>query len=392
MSGISPTLSAALADSVYALARKNSIADAIKDLDLLFKNILAFSDSALIKGKTGGPWFIKCRTGFGFTLIGKGRYQGHAFILFRGTQYLADWLTNLNVICSRSSLNEPVHDGFNTAFKSMQPKIEEFVASFKSGGIHTVHCIGHSLGGALATLCGEWLTANCKIKPFIYTFGSPRVGLQGFATACTREIGGERMYRAYHKTDVVPCIPVWPYVHTPNDDTEYYLPSPGVLPGAEYHGMNKYLDSVKDKSWQVLAGIKPELKTDASIAAWLKEQGPTGVTVAAIGWLDAAIRFVIRKCIAGAEWLMAKAMGTSATILDRLAYLLSNGVTLEENISVWVVHLIRKILSFLGQSRNISKVELNRAFIRSVLTQLQQKLNAIAQNALSNALVSGRAI
>lgn len=79
--------------------------------------------------------------------------------------------------------------------------------------------------------------------------------------------------------------------------------------------------------------------------------------------------------------------------MDRLAFILSDGVNLEENISAWIVRLIRKILSFLGKARNtLSKADLNRAYIKSVLTDLQQKLNNIAQNALSNALVQGRAI
>ncbi|MCR6652166.1 MAG: hypothetical protein NVV73_12020 [Cellvibrionaceae bacterium] len=113
----------------------------------------------------------------------------------------------------------------------------------------------------------------------------------------------------------------------------------------------------------------------------------------AVEWLDAAIQFVIKKCLGTAEWLVSKAMGTSATIMDRLAFILSDGVTLEENISAWVVRLIRKILSFLGRVHHaLSKAELNRTYIKSVLTDLQVKLNGIAQNALSNALVQGRAL
>lgn len=271
----------------------------------------------------------------------------------RGTQYLADWLTNLNVGCSRSSLNQLVHDGFNTAFKSMEQQLTDFIeSSVKSGKIHTIHCIGHSLGGALATLCGEWIKAKYGIKPYIYTFGSPRVGMSSFATTCTREIGNERIFRAYHKTDVVPCIPLWPYVHTPYSGTQYYLYSPGVLPGAEYHSMNHYVASVRGKSWLSLSALRPEEKSDFSIAAWLKEEGPVGVTIKAVEWLDAAIQFVIKKCIGAAEWLVSRSMGASATIMDRLAYMLSDGVSLEENISAWVVRLIRKILSFLGRAHH----------------------------------------
>lgn len=394
MPSLNPDQSAQLANDVYTLTRLRTLEDAYKYLNREYAGVFSFSENTLTKGKTGGPGSIKCRTAFGFTLLGEGAYAGQAFIIFRGTQYLADWLTNLNIGCSRSSFSQSVHDGFNTAFKSMELQIAGFMEhSGKNGSIHSLHCIGHSLGGALATLCGEWVKAKYGIKPYIYTFGSPRVGMEGFASTCTREIGDKRIFRVYHKTDVVPCIPIWPYVHTPNSGTQYYLYSPGILPGAEYHDMTRYIDSVSDKSWAMLSAIKPEEKSDFSIAAWLKEESPVGVTMKAVQWLDAAIQFVIKKCIGAAEWLVSKSMGASATIMDRLAFILSDGVSLEENISAWVVRLIRKTLSFLGRARHaLSKAELNRTYIKSVLTDLQVKLNSIAQNALSQALVQGRAI
>lgn len=389
---LSPLQSASLAQDTYALTKFNTLDDAYFFLNQRYKNVFGFDEKNLIKGKTGGPGLIKCRTAFGFTLIGQGNYQGQAFILFRGTQYLADWLTNLNVITTKSCFHQSVHDGFNQAFKSMEPKIDEFFSSLRKSNITTVHCIGHSLGGALATLCGEWIRSSKKIKPYVYTYGSPRVGLKGFSQVCTKEIGSERIFRVYHKTDVVPYIPIWPYVHTPDGGTQYYLHSPGVIPGAEYHDMTKYVDSVRKYSWSSLSAMKPEKKTDSGIAQWLKQKGPVGVTVTALDWLSDAIIFVIKKCVSSAQWLIEKAMGASATIMDRIAYILSHGSTLGENISSWVVYLIRKIMGFLGQVRSISQQDLNRQFIKKVFTQLQQKLNGIAQNALNQALVQGRAI
>jgi triacylglycerol lipase len=208
--------------------------------------------------------------------------------------------------------------GFNTAFKSMKPQLISFVSSARAQGVHTIHCIGHSLGGALAPLCGEWIKAAHDPRPYVYSFGSPRVGFEGFARAYTREIESSHIFRAYHKTDIVPCIPIWPYVHTPNDGTEHFLPSPGILPGAEHHNMQHYKNSVEDKSWLALSGIKPKKRSDSSIAAWLKKEGPVGITTAAIGWIGDGIQFVLRKCLSGAEWLLSRAVGTSATIMDRL--------------------------------------------------------------------------
>jgi triacylglycerol lipase len=388
-----PTQCASLAKDVYALTEYKKLDEAYIFLSARYKDSFDIDSKNLLKGKTGGPGLIKCKTAFGFTLIGKGKYKGQAFILFRGTQYLADWLTNLNVLQTRScGFNQPVHDGFNQAFKSMLPQLLPFINGLKNHGIHTIHCIGHSLGGALATLCGEWVKSNTGIKPFIYTFGSPRVGFEGFASTCVREIGADRMYRAYHKTDVVPCIPIWPYVHTPNDGTEYYLPSPGVFPGAEYHSMTHYIESVKNKTWDALKGLKTEQKTDTSIMAWLQEQTPASLTIKAIEWIDAAIQFVIRKVVGAAAWLFSAALGASATIMDRLAYILANGMSLEEKVSNWVMLLIRKIQEFLGGVSKLKKENLNKEFIKLVLTRLQTKLNAMAQNALSQALVNGRAI
>lgn len=392
MGTLTPTQTVNLASDVYALSRLDTVEDAISFLTTRYKGKLTFHQDNLLKGKTGGPGIIKCRTAFGFTLIGKGPYKGQAFILFRGTQYLADWLTNINVIHSRSSFNEFVHDGFNTAFKSMRPQLMTFLSALGKEGVHTVHCVGHSLGGALATLCGEWIKAEYKVRPYVYSFGSPRVGFDGFARACTRQIGSSNIFRVYHKTDIVPCIPIWPYVHTPNDGTEYYLPSPGFLPGAEYHDMMRYKDSVEGRSWLALSGIKPEARSDVSIAAWLKQEGPVTLTMSAIGWIDDAIKFVIRKCIAGAEWILASAAGTSTTIMDRLAYMLSHGATLEENISAWVVYLMRKIAAFVGRCRKIASTDLNQSFIKVLLVELQKKVHATAQTALSQALVNGRAI
>jgi triacylglycerol lipase len=393
MSQLQPRLAASLAEAVYALTKTDSIDRAVKDLNAQFGGILTFGEEVMLKAKTGGPWFIKCKTAFGFTLLGKGAFEGQAFILFRGTQYLADWLTNANVINSRSlGFEQHVHDGFNTAFKTMLPQIESFVRGLSGKGIHTIHCIGHSLGGALATLCGEWIKSNLGIKPFIYTFGSPRVGFAGFASACVREIGAQQMFRAYHKTDVVPCIPIWPYVHTPNDGTEYYLPSPGIFPGGEYHGMIHYVKSVENKTWEMLASQKKEQKTDINVMAWLKSLTPASVTEKAVEWIEAALQFVIRKVAGAGAWLISSALGASATIMDRLAYILSNGVTLEENISGWVALLIKKIQQFLGGRANFDKSQLNKDFIKQVLTRLQTKLNAMAHNALSQALVKGRAL
>ena len=392
MTELTPRLSASLANGVYGLTKSESIADAIDDLNVLFKDVAGFSEDAMLKAKTGGPWFIKCRTAFGFTLVGKGKYTGQAFILFRGTQYLADWLTNVNVSVSRSASGQPVHDGFNLTFKTMEPKLKEFMGSLMKNKITQIHCIGHSLGGALATICADWIRSSYKIKPYLYTFGSPRVGLMGFADCCTKGLGADRIYRAYHKTDIVPCIPIWPFIHTPNSGTDYYLPSPGVVPTGTYHDMVKYIDSVSGKNWKALAALDVEKKTENGIVLWLKSTSPVGLTITAMEWLSQALVYVLRKCLNGAAWAISNDMGTTFTLMDQLAYVLKKGIDISENVSSLVVQLIRKIMEILGMRRTLKAADMTREFIRNIFMRLQAKANEYAKAALSDVMVKGRAI
>jgi triacylglycerol lipase len=389
---LTPLQSASLSYDVYALSRYNTLEDAYFFLNSKYNKQLSFGDEKLIKGKTGGPWFIKCQTAFGFTLLGKNQFKGHAFFIFRGTQYLADWLTNLNVTASRSSSGQPVHDGFNISFKTMLPKLTEFMSVVSKSNITHIHCIGHSLGGALATLCGDWIQNAHKRKAYIYTYGSPRVGLYGFSSLITRNIGAERIFRAYHKTDIVPCIPIWPYVHTPLSGQDYYLPSPGLIPMAEYHGMDHYIESVRNKSWGALAALQPEQKTDVSVLQWLKSTSPATITITVLHWLNQAMVYVLKKCMNGAAWLISASFTTSFTLMDQLAYVLNKGIDLSEAMSTITLDLIRKIMSLLGMQKALKAADLTRDFIRHILLSLQRKVNEFTQAVLSKVLVGGRAI
>lgn len=392
MPEFSPKVAASLAKNVYALTQEKTIEKAIEVLNNEYGGSLGFSDDSMLKAKTGGPWVIKCRTAFGFTLIGKGVLQGHAIIIFRGTQYLADWLTNFNITVSRGASGQPVHDGFNLAFKTMEPNLKEFMGTLIKLKITQIHCIGHSLGGALATICADWIRSSYKIKPYLYTFGSPRVGLIGFAHCCTTNIGADRIFRAYHKTDIVPCIPSWPFIHTPNSGTDYYLPSPGIVPWSTYHGMDKYVDSVSGKSWKSLAALESEKKTDSGILQWLKSSSAVGLSITALEWLNQALVYVLKKCLNGAAWIISSTFGSSFTLMDRLAYVLKKGIDLSENMSALVVNLIRKIMEILGMKRALKAADLTRDFIRKVFLKLQAKANEFAKAALSDLMVKGRAI
>lgn len=301
-------------------------------------------------------------------------------------------MTNGNLSASRSASGQPVHDGFNLAFKSMEPKLKEFLGSLMKNKITQIHCIGHSLGGALATICADWIRTSYKIKPYLYTFGSPRVGLLGFASYCTKTVGAERIFRAYHKTDIVPCIPTWPFIHTPNSGIDYYLPSPGIVPGATYHGMDKYVESVSGKNWAAISALDVERKTDSGVVQWLKSSSPVGLTVTALEWLNHALVYVLKKCFIGSAWVISGATKSSLTLMDQLAYILKKGIDISENVSSLVMHLIRKIMEILGIRPVLKASDMTREFIRNILLRLHAKANEYAKAALSDVMVKGRAI
>jgi triacylglycerol lipase len=253
MAALSPKFTSALAENVYALSTISNRKRALIFLNDEHQGVLSFAEDNLLTAKIG-PIGIKISSAFGFVLAmksgvkGQQKANGQAVILFRGTQSLADWLTNANVMTSSTQSGLSVHDDFHQAFKSMQPQISKLLGSLKN--IHTFHCIGHSLGGALATLCANWLKDSRK-NTYLYTFGSPRTGLYPFAKDFSTKMNGN-IYRVYHKTDPVPVIPTWPYVHVPQPGTDYLLYSSGDFFNAKYHGMDEYCPKVKGHSWSSL--------------------------------------------------------------------------------------------------------------------------------------------
>lgn len=169
-----------------------------------------------LKAEVGGRIFRSARDSFGLAALGRGQYEGDLFLIFRGTTEAnnkADFVTDARIGITRSSTSYPVHIGFQHTFSSMVSEISRFTAEHQTQG--TVHCIGHSLGGAVAALAAEWAYSNISKQVKLYTFGQPRVGMTLFSQALTQKLGAKNIHRVYHTTDPVPMVPIFPYVHNP---------------------------------------------------------------------------------------------------------------------------------------------------------------------------------
>lgn len=73
-------------------------------------------------------------------------------------------------------------------------------------GTDKVVVTGHSLGGAIATLCAQYLSDYIP-NVVTYTFGSPRVGDYLFADLFNITISNS--YRVVNKDDIVPHLPYY---------------------------------------------------------------------------------------------------------------------------------------------------------------------------------------
>src|SRR5690606_37491112 len=130
----------------------------------------------------------------------------------------------------------------------MLPQIRSFLTENKITG--RVHCIGHSLGGAVASLAADWIAKNTHLPTRLYTFGAPRVGTESFASSTSRALGHNNIYTFYHETVHVTMVALYPFMHAPYRQAGYYIHSTEPLLSGGAHKMEQYSGNVRGKSWK----------------------------------------------------------------------------------------------------------------------------------------------
>lgn len=258
MKPVTPRMASEFADLVYQVRQPNSAGKfrlETRGLTLSRSFDIDLSSGPVV-GQSGGVFGLFRRaSGFAMVADGKNDFAGHHVIAVRGTKGSHDWLTNTNVGLSSSTGGAFVHAGFNETFESMRPGLEALLTPRLSHGpVAGIHCIGHSLGGALASLVSDWIHKRYRRDASLYTFGAPRVGMKGFATKSSFEV--HKLYRCTHGADPVPAVPLWPFMHAPVNGIEYRLDmGSGLSPSA--HGMGEdavpgYRNTAKKGDWNQL--------------------------------------------------------------------------------------------------------------------------------------------
>jgi triacylglycerol lipase len=132
---------------------------------------------------------------------------GAIIVSIRGTLVPEEWLRNFTAIPADYSFLPQfgtVHLGFRLVYASVRASLEQGLAAVPANTRVTV--LGHSLGGAMATLAGPDIKRNMKQPNVdVCTFGGPRVGKPNFRGKFNGEIA--QCYRITNQFDIVPHVP-----------------------------------------------------------------------------------------------------------------------------------------------------------------------------------------
>ena len=125
---------------------------------------------------------------------------------FRGTDEKGDWLTNLNAIGAEEFAGGKFHRGFVGSFSDVWASLNQIYWEKRREKKRPIFITGHSLGGALATICAAYF--NYKDWPYmgLYTFGSPRCVEKHTARIFNMECR-ERAFRFQNSSDIVTRMP-----------------------------------------------------------------------------------------------------------------------------------------------------------------------------------------
>jgi predicted lipase len=152
------------------------------------------------------------------------------YFVFRGTNDAQDALVDIDLkrVPFFEGLKQShikVHGGFKKQFDALKEPILKTLTKYMKQ-VETVQFIGHSLGGALATLFAGHVArfhrgyvdeTKHEIKVVCHTFGSPRVGNKHFARWFQENVKASDCARIMNLKDPVAQIPISAYFQHVSD-------------------------------------------------------------------------------------------------------------------------------------------------------------------------------
>ena len=350
--------------------------------------------TALASGKLGKIFSAQTglgvTTGFGYVLQYQHGDRRHVIIATRGTRPelgLPDLLTDARASMTGFGDYGAVHKGFRTTFDTCLASLGDDSKIVMDADV--LHCVGHSLGGAVATLMAAHFAAKGKAVK-LYTFGSPRVGAFGSYAAMQERIKKENIFRVAHDLDPISLIAPFPYVHLNphyDDPNNFTLPSPtGSLFSTANHDMNRYIRSIRAGSatstWVAVRGLAKQTDHDnAVLAKWLlhADNDPGWVQYASaktLGILFKPFSHVLRTT--------STAVMLHLTAVDLLAEMLLTGLARAGALAAQVFQLLRHAATWAGIKLSAG-AQFTADIIRKILDMMLSKLAQMAAVALTAA-------
>jgi len=240
-----PTAQSDQQDWFYGIDLFSRLNDPIAELTRLQQSLL-FAELSQIAYMPPGP-ALTCVRKIGFEeslYFDRDGAQAYRFrnehdcvIVCRGTEpnEWNDVKADANAVTVLAETIGRVHSGFNREVDDLWPILEQTLA----GNRQPLWFAGHSLGGAMATICARrcHLSKTLPRPEGLFTYGSPRVGDRAYVNYCRLV-----HYRWVNNNDIVTRVPPawWGYRH---GGREMYIDCKGRVRDIE--GWRRVLDRLR---------------------------------------------------------------------------------------------------------------------------------------------------
>ncbi|OBT07018.1 lipase [Shewanella sp. UCD-FRSSP16_17] len=382
MGSLTPQLVAELSNVAYQ-ATNNSTGFFRVALTQNLSNHFNFNSFTKPVMGTSGGFVAKAKNQqTGFALVGQGKseeYRNDIVIAVRGTNFasLNDLSTDARASTSSTERGALVHAGFNSVFESMKTELSEYINLVPANA--TLHCVGHSLGGAIATLIADWAKQRL-LNVKLYSIGAPKVGFADFALKNTNSLGQENIFRCTKGCDPVPMVPVWPFVHAPYNGYEYRVDNSGFVNPIK-HKVKYYMQDMENTDWntyqrKVSFNSHKRVTLDARLSHQVSRD---------LFWmnrLSEALLTLLRQLGNGIASRIQSGIANGLNFYDQIAMVLSDVTLHNATFTGQLNGLLAHMLVFAGHKGHQIKT-LTFDFIRWVFEQTIKTVNRLAREALS---------
>jgi triacylglycerol lipase len=345
------------------------------------------SDGFTTLAGRSGLFNIDLLSGFGFVAHGTGSRSNELVLVTRGTNFehnKFDLGTNANIGYGTGPRGNLVHRGFLKTFKSYQSQLVNFVSQSGAKRPTVIHCMGHSLGGALANL-NACMLRDAGFNVCLYTIGAPRVGIVSYAQDMVTHIPISQIRRVANPCDPVPMVPLFPYIHASVGSSELLLHH-GEKVGIDAHLLSSgYSKMAYSSSWSDFSPMPNVLANHADLAREFARIGGGNMFNAKL--LELVGKLTRRVLLDMGHMALVTIQGglsVAFTAVDLLAEVLAKAANSSKLLADEVSAIVNSMLDFLGRAP-INGTALNIQTLHWVLDQFSTEMAGRAQQAMLRA-------